>query len=74
VLAIAGVVLMTTYFARWWPYTHWEDFQFTVISSSGQTYVSSACIPLPLLPCLLLGTGAALWIVSVLRRPKVRGE
>jgi hypothetical protein len=74
VLAIAGAWLPATYFARWWPYTHREEWQVTVLSTDGQSYVASAFIPLPLVPCLLLGVAAALWIASMVRGTEERRE
>jgi hypothetical protein len=73
-LAILGATLLTAYFARWWPYAHREDFQFNVLSSSGRDFVASEFIPLPLVPCLLLGVGVGFWIVSMLGSRKVRHE
>jgi hypothetical protein len=70
-LAILGGTLLTAYFARWWPYAHREDFKFNVLSSSGMDFVASGCIPLPLVPCLLLGLGVGFWVVSMW---KVRRE
>ena len=64
VLVVVGVALLMAYIARCWPYVHREDFHFTVLSSNGADFVASGCIPLPFAPCLLLGIGASLWVVS----------
>lgn len=70
VLAIAGAVLMAAYFAKWWPYTHREDWQFTVLTTTGQAVAESGVIPLPFVPCLLLAAGIAMWLIVLLRRPR----
>lgn len=64
-LLILGGALLTAYMIRWWPYAHREDFQLTVLWSNGSASATSGVIPMPLVPCLLLGAGLALLIASI---------
>jgi hypothetical protein len=62
---ISGAAMIAAYLARWWPYTHREDFHFTILSSDGRSFAASGMIPLPLIPCLLVGGGVAFWLASL---------
>jgi uncharacterized membrane protein len=63
-MMVAAVLLFVSHFAHWWPYTHHEDAQFTVVSPGRWSVLVSGYIPLPLAPALLLAAGGALWFAS----------